>query len=282
MRLASLFSFTRTLKPSWEYAPGASIWRMIPTSDGHLIGESRDEGAKKVDFFSIELSTGKPVWEHKEAGEDWWIGVDVVLEDVVLLHLFARPDMPEHAGLVALDRKTGTVLWKKPEVQLRGCRTGAIVVRRQGSSEEDETLLHPTSGDMLDAADIPESSEGTGFRDPEGVIYPVPVDQGSPGWELFRRVLGRRTLIGMCEAVQVEDRWIFSYHATEEESSPGPFTHEIAIMDDAGRTLFKDVLHESAHMPVYDAFFVQHQRVHYIRREKKLVCVDVSTVQGRS
>ena len=276
MRLSDLFSFPRQLSPSWTYAPGSAIWRMLPTSEGSLVGESRDEEKKKVSFFCIDLRSGRPLWESVSVSEEWWVGIEAVHGDILFLHLFARPDMPEHAGLVAIDRSTGKVRWDRPYLQLRGLSDGHVIARDHRDPEGPLMALDAMTGVETGVTFREDGSALEEFADPAGVTYPAPIQDG----DMFARALAphlrRHHLIGSGEGVQVDDRWIISYHASEKPAGEaGSFHHRIIVLDQDGKRLFMDVLHEEAHMPVYDAFFVRNGRCYYIRKERELICVDV-------
>ncbi len=251
---------------------------MLPTQDGFLVGESRDEQKKQVRFFCIDLGTGRPLWENMAAEEDWWVGIEAAHGNMVYLHLFARPDMPEHAGIIALDRTSGAVVWQLAGMQLRGAQGEILIVRNGADPESGDVPISALTGEPLPAGSRPGGDAGnnaSAFGDPEGIIYPIPLSEGEEGWNEFRTVLRDRSLVGACEAARVDDRWIFSYHAAQRRGEP-LLEHHLAITDAKGRTLFSDVLHAEAHMPVYDAFFVRDKQVFFIRRERELVCVRMS------
>lgn len=276
MRLSRLFSFPRKLSPAWIYAPGAAIWRMLPTSEGYLVGESRDDGKKQVRFFCLELETGRRLWENVSVAEDWWVGIEAVHGGMLFLHMFARPDMPEHAGIVALDLTTGTVLWNMTHLQLRGAKDDTLFVRDHRDPDAPAAAVSVRTGEPLGDSAVMDAASG-GFGDPAGITYPAPLQKGDAGWPAFERILGRRSLIGTCETVRVEDRWIFSYHAAQlKQPVLTTFEHLIAVADLQGRKLFEETLHREAHMPVYDAFFVHGSHAYFIRHERELVCVGIS------
>lgn len=106
------------IRTAWEYAVQGSVWRLVPAPGGRVVGEDRDTAAKAASFFCIDLGTGRPLWERVTFDEPWWLGIEAVHRETVVLHRFAKPDMPEHKGVIVLDAGTGTVLWEDREAHL--------------------------------------------------------------------------------------------------------------------------------------------------------------------
>ncbi|MCI0706201.1 MAG: DUF4905 domain-containing protein, partial [Ignavibacteriae bacterium] len=124
-----IFSFLKQglREPEWTYNAPGNIWRIQFSQSGQLVGECRDHELKTVSFFCLDENTGSVHWQgvrlnQSAAKEDaprlvetsvdpWWIGIDSVYRDVILLHEFANPGLPEHRGILALDLGSGSLLW---------------------------------------------------------------------------------------------------------------------------------------------------------------------------
>ena len=87
----SLFGFLKDqkLKPTWEYKVDGLIWRVIPAESGKIVGEVRNVTKKATSFFCLNQMTGEVFWEDLKFGERWWIGIEAIHKDVILLHGFA-------------------------------------------------------------------------------------------------------------------------------------------------------------------------------------------------
>jgi len=111
------FSFfsKKSLKPSWSYSPQGIIWRILVGKRDHIVGECRDNEQKKATFFCLNGISGQPLWENKGMNEPWWVGIEAVHQDVVLVHGFEQPDMPGHRGIEAWKLETGEELWRNEE-----------------------------------------------------------------------------------------------------------------------------------------------------------------------
>jgi len=280
----SLFGSKPAVPTLWTYAPGGVVWRMVPSEDGVLVGEDRYKEDKRVLFFCLDLRTGKELWSRKSLEEPWWLGIEATHQGLVFVHEFARPDMPEHTGIIALDLRTGDIRWMKKEMQFRGVRDGVILGRERGALEDRFHLVKVENGEVLrevtaeDVSDFPGETAG----EVSGRIrYPSCVSKDDAGWDSFESVADTRRMVGECEAVEVDERRIFCYHAGyERHPEQSILEHRMVIVDARGRKVYEDILHDRAHLPVYDAFFVLDGRLCYVRKERELVCLDVAVGDG--
>src|ERR1041385_7071151 len=99
------------VKVAWLFKAKGMIWRLLPTTDGYFVGEDRTLDNKKTTFFCIDQKSGEVRWQNVSFGEDWWISLEVIHDDIVFLHEYAVPSMPEHKKIFALSLPTGKLLW---------------------------------------------------------------------------------------------------------------------------------------------------------------------------
>jgi hypothetical protein len=253
---------------------------MIPTDEGKLVGEVRYKDEKKVTFFCLNLHDGKILWKDRSVEEDWWVGIEGVHAGTVLLHLFARPDMPEHSGIMALDLGSGSGTWQHRTATIEAMHDGCLYVRNIADAPEDLHVLQIATG--KDEGRISPDTEAVqrAFQhdpQPDGIEYPSRLSEGEEGWGLFQSILGSKDQVGECEYVHVDERWIFSYHARNaRDAGSTSFQQYVAVADDAGKVLYDEVAHTEAHIPVYDSFFFRDGFLYYIRQEVDLLSVRVS------
>jgi hypothetical protein len=129
MSLFSRFS-KQKVKVKWEYHAIGQIWRILISQNQLIVGEDRDINSKQVSFFCVNSDSGEVLWEGKKFNESWWIELGVVQRNVILLHEFTSPDMPEHKRLIALEALTGKQLWENSDYQLHFAHEGSIVVSK--------------------------------------------------------------------------------------------------------------------------------------------------------
>src|SRR5258705_3352973 len=104
------------LAPAWEFHVRGIIWRLLVSGKGQFVGEERNINERSVSFFCIDSESGTPLWRDLRLAEPWWIGIEALHDDLVLLHEFAMPDFPDHKKIHALDLSSGKLLWSNEEV----------------------------------------------------------------------------------------------------------------------------------------------------------------------
>jgi hypothetical protein len=283
----NFFSFFQTgrLVPDWSYAAGGIVWRLLFTGRGRIVGECRNQEKKSASFFCLDEESGKPVWQDLRLDEDWWVGMEAVQGEVLLLHGFASPDMPEHRGIRAYDLETGALRWRNDEMtywfsmgdQLFAYRD--FYERRVGyeidigtgevRSTYDQSLqeLHDI---RRQAADTEPTLEMT---------LPEIMSEGSvePAIVAFvRRLTKGKGILGNIEFIRESDVLAFNYHVGAREATaqkPLYENHLFVYRYPQGNRLFSDVMARDLKSQVPDAFFVRRRRLFFIKDQKTLISI---------
>ncbi len=101
----------KKLKHVWEFGTQGVLWRLLASRNGLFVGEDRDVDAKSVSFFCLDRISGNVLWKNIHFDERWWIGMEAVHDDVLFLHEYATPDLPEHKNIYAVSLATGSTKW---------------------------------------------------------------------------------------------------------------------------------------------------------------------------
>lgn len=253
------------------------VWRVVPTGSGKLIGESRDLQKKLARFFCVNLRTGEVLWEGKGFGEPWWIGIEAVREDTVLLHRFAHPDLPEHRGVIAVDVRTGSELWRNDEMTFAGVSDEGIIVRRRRPVQEDALLLHFRTGEVLGRGPTGRPAEIE-----QDALLPVPLyedDDDEQAVHLLRELCTAGAIVWPVDMIEREGAVIYNYHTKRPDyTDEVPRLKSILTIVDrqTGSVLFSDMLCGDARVVVPDAFLVSGGMLVYVHERTTLTAVDVS------
>src|SRR5512143_3768508 len=112
--------FSRWRRPplgvAWEYSTTGVLWRLLPAKQGVFVLEDRKVEAKNVTFACIDMRTGAGRWKDVALDERWWVGIELVERDAVILHGYGAPDLPDHRGIYLLDLQSGALLWQHAEL----------------------------------------------------------------------------------------------------------------------------------------------------------------------
>lgn len=284
MKILSLFR-TGQLKVEWAYTAHGSIWRILVSETGRFVGECRDQQEKTTSFFCVDSATGTVVWQDLRLQERWWIGIEAVHDNVLIVHGFTKPDFPVHKGMAAFDIETGAERWHNDDLTYWFGHHGAVYAYRDLFEKRIGYALNLYTGAVERTYD--ESLEplhqlrkqASGKPDPEELRFPELTDVGSLesslGAMIEREVRGKK-IAGGIEQIAEGDFVLLSYHSLRPESTiESPlYDNKFVIFDlEKRRTLFSDIIARNARAPVPDSFFVKFPFVYFVKDLATLTAV---------
>ena len=102
----------KTLQPHINYQFKSTVWRLeIDPITDTLFVEIRDSGDKRVSFSAINLENCEIYFNDLQTEERWLTGIETAFDGVLLLHNYQSESGPAHKGLIAIDGKTGKIIW---------------------------------------------------------------------------------------------------------------------------------------------------------------------------
>ncbi len=283
MKIFSFFG-QRTLKAEWMYKAGGGIWRIL-FSSGRIVGECRNHTLKRASFFCLEEQTGAVLWQEVQLTEPWWVGIEALHRDVVVLHQFGNPGLPEHKGMIVLDLATGNELWRNENLTFWFAyrdhlyayrteyerRTGYTIRVRDGVIEQEFTNA---LDDLFALRELAMSEElSVGFFFPEiankGSLTPQEtsvIDSETKGL----------ALLGEVEMIRRNRFLLFNYYTRGKSSTPESpmLENRLSIHDlSSGNRIFSDLLSTDAKAPTPDSFFLKGDRVFFVKLQDTLTAL---------
>lgn len=76
--------------------------------------ELRNVNEKTTSFALIDLDLSEVRWHVQPPGTDWWTTLTAFSGDLVYLHNYRNPELPEPSDLVALSKSDGESSWVLP------------------------------------------------------------------------------------------------------------------------------------------------------------------------
>lgn len=286
----SIFSFrgSRTLKPAWSYTAPGLVWRLLLSDSGICVGESRDQLKKEVSFFALNARSGQVLWDKRVFDELWWIGIEAVTKDVLLLHKYVQPDRPEHKGIVALGLATGKQIWVNADVaywfshgeKIYAYRT--LFERRVGYELDVQTgeLLREYSEDLEVLMSLRRSALSESSL--EGFLFPQIATASETDPRIascLRKEVSNLSLRGDIEYVQWGDLLLFNYHLQSGTQSQEALLleNQFHIIDlRNGEKRFSEVLSHKSRAPVPDSFFVKDGIVFFVKDQRTLTAIPLA------
>jgi hypothetical protein len=285
MGMLSFLKFDR-LSPEWTYTPEGIIWRMVLAEHGRLVAECRDPENKVVSFFCLNMTSGKELWRDLRLDEPWWVGIEAVQKNVVLLHAFAKPDMPEHKGIRAFDLASGVQLWRNDdaaywfgfgdrviayrdfferrvgyEIDLQ---SGRLLKTHEGSLEE----LHALRRQAAEHQNLPDVMLPEIFPEDSEPALAALIGKETKGKEISGRI----------EYVCHQDALLFNFHfpmRVHIGESPSFENNFVVYRLKDKKRVFAEVIGQNLAGYVPDSFFVKHPYAFFIKDRKTLTAVRI-------
>jgi len=282
----------RNLSPSWTYTVDGVIWRLLPTRTGQLVGEERDLVGKKASFFCLDQFTGKALWQKAAGDEPWWIGMEAVHRDILVLHSFLTPDLPVHKGIIALDLMSGKQLWANNELRFVAGAGQSIFGAKETLAGSTIQEVHFRTGALVQEW-VGEAGESrirellAGGVEDETIALPHPVTDLETS---FPRIAGREhrheraeQTVGTVDVLEYGERTlVWSAHETVGgEQVTGRMNTVLRVADRlSGKTLLETVLNSNVQARVPVSFFVQADMLYYVKERKELAAVQLRELPG--
>ncbi len=275
----------RSLVKPWEVRPGGAIWRLQPTTDGLIVGESRDVNRKRLSLFGLRPSTGELLWSGLTFEEPWWIALETTIGTVAIVHRYPQPDRPETRGCIAVDSHTGAILWEDRMGRIL-FGDGATALVQRGA---------PTDWDDVSMVDLRDGSEQRrlGGQMEEVLAYQkacgdqkrwdgwtsatvVPADSEAWGRTLSEfRVPTDRPLVGDVETATYRDWQVMTVQSVSAADPANIVT--MLYLRRGQRNVLRQQLHVGRSGSSGDTFFIWCGVLMAIRDGDTLIGLDLNT-----
>jgi hypothetical protein len=280
------------LSVRWHYHAGcgALVWQLMFTQTGDLIGQKRVVSSRQALFFGIDTATGKVFCDdylfvdHPHAlspAESWFTVLETTLGGLVYCSA-GQPNSPEHQGIWALDFRSGSVVWSRPDLVFVANLEDEFLVYKPsafaGFPERHFLLINPLSG-----VDVPSSglehidvnalrAEVVQEEVRQQVMLPEFVTEGMAG---ERMALQRAGVPGTtrCECIVHGSLTVAVLH--EPAQLPELWDSSLKVWRN-DHLVYADTLEESVEKPGLNNFLIRNDSLCYLKAREELVCVALS------
>lgn len=282
-----LFSIFRPdqLGTDWAYNANGIVWRVHFASRGRIVGESRDRDKKVASFFCLDEQSGKPLWKDLRLEEPWWVGMEGVVSDVVLLHTYAKPDMPEHKGILAFDAESGAQRWRNGDMTFWFGSDDSVYAYRDFFQKRVGYEIDLHTGELRRTFDESLAElhalrrQALEQQASVEVILPEILD-GSPEESSLLPIVNKTTkgkeIAGNVEFIKEPGFLLFNYHVRERNSAVGSPTYEnhfFVYRFPQGARIFFDVIGLNLMAYAPDSFFIRRPRLYFIKDQRVLTAI---------
>ena len=276
---------SKKLDPAWTFRTKGVCWRLLPTRNGLIVGEDRDVESKSVAFFCIDRLSGNVAWSDLRFPAQWWIGLESVQRNVVLLHEYATPDMPDHQKIIAVDLFTGQRLWEDPELKfLFAIENRLFAVRQELERPRFFELDLETGARSLevDSSKLDLLRATTPADQYDFVSYASSLGEGGGNLAPFEPAMAQEVAKARrpehAEVLLMGGKLAFGYYdnLSSDPLKPSFRQHLSVLSPDAKQPLFEDTPAAVAAVPVPDTFFGIGEMLYYIREKSAVVALNLS------
>ena len=300
--------FRQKRNPAWSFQKQGTIWLSQFLDNGNLIIEHRTGerravfSERKVRFLSLDTNTGKPLWENfmlkdeqgNEIGEGWWVGLELVYDNLFYLHGYVAPRIPEHRGLWAVDATSTRLVWKDESISFVARAAHELLVYRpvdsDAFSERHYFILNALTGNKIRDVSTREAdafrNQSQDFATAQGVVLPTRHNHFSPDFEriksLAQKANSGKNLIAGYDCIELGATTILGYHEQTEKmvlaqngTPVKALTYILSVIED-GEVIYRDILGDSMSGLLTDGFFVRKNRLYYTKNQDTLVAFDLS------
>lgn len=243
--------------------------------------ELRDTDNKLTEFAALDIENGSPLWQNLQFEEKWWITVNKVHRDVLLLQQFVKPDMPTPGKIFAVDALAGKLLWQSNDLSFVNVLEDTVYGLRNSLTSDEVVGVHYRSGEPVvtfpidDARvqDVSQPAVEDGFllpvvyEEPGGAPDQVPVpnpgrafppESKSPSF--IETQAGKLAVGYYLEA------------GTDEKGAPVYDSH-VKIVDVDGRVIYEDIPDRKVYTAFQDFYFQANDKLLYVRDSNEIVAV---------
>jgi Domain of unknown function (DUF4905) len=273
---------SKQLKPIWEFSTDVLIWRILFSSQNKIIGETRNQEEKSTSFFCVDAHTGTSLWKGIEFDEPWWIGIETVYDKWIILHRFARPDMPEHRGIHVVELATGKLLWRNDELTYWFVHDQKLYAykyifeKRLGYEIDIDTGI--VLDEYADNLDSLHELRRQVLQNESETIQAVEILESyhkeQPDSEVavsIQQITRGNALEGWIEYLRRNNILLVSYYRKENSSASATLENILTIYDIERREKrFTEIIAKGTQVPSHNTFFAKDELVYFIKDQNTL------------
>jgi len=252
------------IKKNYHFDNKRQIWRIIPTDNGRLIIEEREPEKKKGYFHCLDLESGKKIFKDFQMDEKFWIGIEAVRDDIIFFHKFAKPDMPKHRGILAVDIKSRELIWQNPDLTYLFIYAGKLYAFNEKFEGRTYFAINPFNGEIIeenveDYALINNlRNEALLEENKREYMFPEIFETDSGHYkavELIKLLKNKFVVSGKVEYVMKNELLMMSFHIV---NSKGTMNNLFKAVDlSTGKYILEEEINKETSLYLTDSFFLK-------------------------
>jgi hypothetical protein len=253
------------LKKKYIHNNKRQIYRLIPTDTNKIIIEERDTERKKVYFNCLQTDSGKKIFKNLQLDEPFWIGIESVYDDIIFFHKFAKPDLPQHLGIIAFDINTGEKIWEDKNRTFLFIKDDKVYSFQQGFENRKYITLNYSTGEVIDELgndsdsinllreEVLASEDHSRYHFP--VVFEPSVNIDGNALQLLNKLREKELISGKIEFVLMDGFIMFNFHKINSDNSLKNIFKAVNLS--SGVIILEKTLNSHTNAFAPDSFFIE-------------------------
>ena len=253
------------IKKKYTHNNKRQIFRLIPTDTSKLIIEERDTEKKQAYFNCLQIDNGKKIFTNLQLDEKYWLGIESVQNDIIFFHTFAKPDLPQHKGVIAFDINSKKIIWENKFLTYLFIKDDRVYAFQQGFENRQYVSLNCLTGEKIEELGSDSDSinimrkETEAAKDYSSYCFPSMFSLSSlenqTAFEIINDLQKNRKLSGEIEYVLFNNLLMFNFHKINEDGSLSNIFNAVDLF--SRKHILEVSLNSSTHAFAPDSFFVK-------------------------
>jgi hypothetical protein len=271
------------LKKIFKHDEGRQIWRLLLNNKNHLLIEEREVKTKSVFYSCFDLQKKKYLLKSHQFDEKFWLGVEAFTDEILLLHKFAKPDMPTHKGMIAYSLSKNKIEWENEKLQFLFVKENDLYCYSQKFESKEFYLVDLLTGEIKEnlGADfnkvniikneVEQSDFFTGYVFPEA-LHPI---KNENSFNIVQKVTNKYSVKGSLDALEFEEHIFVNCHI---ENKDGTLNNIFQIVNmGSNKVIFEELLNKKVNSLFVDSFFIKDNFLFLLKEKSGVISYRIET-----
>jgi hypothetical protein len=239
------------------------IWKTLADPDHkRLYLEIRDIERKQVSFSAFDLETATWLWKEITFEEPWWISLQAVSNNILLLTIYTDTNNPDKKSVLTFDVAAQKTAWWRNNFTVTSVSGGRVsgIDSKFGARE---VILDLATGETVqqDALVLPEQNLM--------IIRPFQYQQGTAHFESVRAFLNIKCDIS--PIISIEYCEYNSLILISTFTGQNDLANYLFVFNSSGELVAKETLGEHLNGIALDTFFIFSGYLIFVKNKCELV-----------
>lgn len=250
-----------------------TVWKMLAhPSKPVLYIETRKAETRETGFVAIDIERRQVLWNKVQMEPSWWLGLEAVTEELVLLHAYTDIQNPEHKGIFAIDGNTGKKVWEHKEYTFAGFSKKQLLMYPSGRLEEGYSLADLKGGGVVIAGENVETDELPAHVKISNAIQIYAEQANFFKVATFILQSVNKEAITMIDYLEYQDHLVLAFYTKQDDA----LINWLLLANREGKVLFCNEIENKLMRVGKDAFFIFFNHIVCIKNKSELLTYKIT------